>query len=624
MAKLIEDYGLIGDCETAALVSRAGSVDWLCWPRFDSGALFAALLGSRDNGHWSIAPCAPEPRVRRRYRGNTLILETTFETIDGTATLIDFMVLRDRGTSHLIRIVQGERGRVKMMTELVLRFDYGAVVPWVTRLDDGSLQAIAGPDMVVLYAETPIEADGFRHRGEFFVSAGERVAFSLRYGPSYLPVPPMIDAVDALKVTQAGWEEWASTCSACGDRSELVLRSAITLKALTYRPTGGIVAAATASLPEALGGVRNWDYRYCWLRDATFTLMALMNAGFHQEAAAWRAWLRRAVAGDPAQVQIMYGLAGERRLDEWILPWLPGYEGSNPVRIGNAAAGQLQIDIYGEVLDALYQASVLGLGDVHSDWDLQRALLEHLAAIWKEPDDGIWEVRGERRHFTYSKVMAWVAFDRAMKSVENYRLPGPVDTWRAVRDEIHREVCEKGFDAARGAFVQSYDSNALDASALLFPLVGFLPPSDPRVNSTVAAIERDLMEGGLVLRYRHDSTDDGLPGNEGAFLACSFWLVDNYVLLGRLEEARVLFNRLLSLRNDLGLLAEECDTETGRMLGNFPQAFSHVALINSAHNLWERDKPAEKRSGLSRVLHGENGNRRMTRADAFLPDAKST
>jgi GH15 family glucan-1,4-alpha-glucosidase len=597
MTKLIEDYGLIGDCETAALVSRAGSVDWLCWPRFDSGAVFAALLGGADNGHWSIRPSDPAPRVHRRYRGNTLILETTFETAGGSVTLTDFMPLRERGTSHLIRIVRGQRGQVKMTTELMLRFDYGAVVPWVTRLDDQNLQAIAGPDMVVLYAETPIDADGFRHRGDFTVAAGEQVAFSLRYGPSYLPAPPAIDALEALEVTQAAWERWSSPCGQSGNCSEEVLRSAITLKALTYRPTGGIVAAPTTSLPEALGGVRNWDYRYCWLRDATFTLMALMNAGFHQEAAAWRAWLRRAVAGDPAQVQIMYGLAGERRLDEWLLPWLPGYKGSNPVRIGNAAAGQLQIDIYGEVLDALYQASVLGLGDVHVDWDLQSALIQHLVAIWKEPDDGIWEVRSERRHFTHSKVMAWVAFDRAIKSVERYRLPGPADKWRAARDEIHREVCEKGFNATLGAFVQSYGSDALDASTLLIPLVGFLPPSDPRVKSTVAAIERDLTENGLVLRYRHDSTDDGLPGGEGVFLACSFWLVDNYVLLGRHEEARTLFGRLLSLRNDLGLLAEQYDAVSGRMLGNFPQAFSHIALINSAHNLWEREKPAEKRSG---------------------------
>jgi GH15 family glucan-1,4-alpha-glucosidase len=622
MAKLIEDYGLIGDCETAALVSRAGSVDWLCWPRFDSGAVFAALLGNADNGHWSIAPSDPDPAVRRRYRGNTLILETTFETVDGSVTLIDFMPLRERGTSHLIRIVQGLRGRVKMTTELVLRFDYGAVVPWVTRLDERSIKAIAGPDMAVLYAETPIEADGFRHRGEFFVSAGEQLAFSLRYGPSYLPVPPAIDALEALDVTEAEWEKWSSTCSERSDCSEYVLRSAITLKALTYRPTGGIVAAPTTSLPESLGGVRNWDYRFCWLRDATFTLMALMNAGFHDEAAAWRAWLRRAVAGDPAQVQIMYGLAGERRLDEWILPWLPGYEGSNPVRIGNAAAGQLQTDIYGEVLDALYQASVHGLGDIHDDWDLQCALVQHLVAIWKEPDDGIWEVRSGRRQFTYSKVMAWVAFDRAIKSVERYHLPGPVDMWRAVRDEIHREVCEKGFNAERRAFVQSYESDALDASALLIPLVGFLPPSDPRVKSTVAAIERDLTENGLVLRYRPENTDDGLPGGDGAFLACSFWLVDNLVLLGRRDEARALFDRLLSLRNDLGLLAEEYDAGKGRMLGNFPQAFSHITLINSAHNLWDREKPAERRSGhVPAPPHG--GVDQQEAADSPRPQRKS-
>jgi GH15 family glucan-1,4-alpha-glucosidase len=470
------------------------------------------------------------------------------------------------------------------------------VVPWITRLDEHSLQAIAGPDMVVLDTDVVLIADGYRHRGTFAVAAGETVTFSLRYGASYLSLPRAVDPLCALRATEAAWEVWSRQCKQGGECSEAVLRSAIILKALTYRPTGGIVAAPTTSLPESLGGMRNWDYRYCWLRDATFTLLALLTSGFHQEASAWRTWLRRAVAGAPSQVQIMYGIAGERRLDEWIVPWLGGYEGSRPVRIGNAAASQLQIDIYGEVMDALFQASV-GLHEHHVEWDLQCALVEHLEKIWEEPDDGIWEFRGERRHFTYSKVMAWVAFDRAVKSIERFGLAGPVDRWRAVRDGIHRQVCDKGFDARIGAFVQSYDSTALDASALLLPLVGFLPPSDPRIKSTVAAIERNLMEDGLVLRYRTEESDNGLVGREGAFLACSFWLVDNLVLLGRREEAQALFDHLLSMRNDLGLLAEEFDTRRGRMVGNFPQAFSHIALINSANNLWEHHKPAEQRSG---------------------------
>jgi GH15 family glucan-1,4-alpha-glucosidase len=599
MAKLIEDYGLIGDCETAALVSRDGSIDWLCWPRFDSGAVFAALLGDIDNGHWSIGPTDPAPRVSRRYRGNTLILETDFETAKGGVTLIDFMPLRSSGTSHLLRIVWGRHGIVQMNTEFVLRFDYGSIVPWITRLDDHSLQAIAGPDMAVLYAQAKIEADGYRHCGTFTVAAGQSVAFSLRYGASHLAPPHHIDPLEALKSTEAAWEKWSSQCKQRGECSEAVLRSAITLKALSYRPTGGIVAAPTTSLPETLGGIRNWDYRYCWLRDATFTLLALMTSGFHQEASAWRAWLRRAVAGDPAQVQIMYGIAGERRLDEWTVPWLSGYEGSRPVRIGNAAAGQLQIDIYGEVMDALFQASI-GLREHHSEWDLQCALMEHLEKIWQQPDDGIWEFRGGRRHFTYSKVMAWVAFDRAIKSVEQFGLAGPVGKWRDVRGQIHCQVCANGYDTTLGAFVQSYQSTALDASALLIRLVGFLPPSDPRVKSTVEAIERHLMEDGLVLRYRTEQTDDGLAGRDGAFLACSFWLVDNLILLGRRDEAQALFDRLLSLRNDLGLLAEEYDTHSRRMVGNFPQAFSHIALINSANNLWEHEKPVMQRSGHKR------------------------
>jgi GH15 family glucan-1,4-alpha-glucosidase len=607
MATLIEDYALIGDCETAALVSRDGSIDWLCWPRFDSGAVFASLLGTSDNGHWSISPVDPAARITRRYRRNTLILETDFETREGAATLIDFMPLRFQGgprhnTGHLIRIVRGRSGNFAMTTEFILRFDYGGIMPWVKRIARDTLMAVAGPDMVVLQSSIPMEPDGPRHRGSFTVTAGTDAVFSLGYGPSYQAPPAAIDPLAALEATQASWEGWASEFRECGVHSDAVKRSLITLKALTYRPTGGIVAAPTTSLPETLGGDRNWDYRYCWLRDATFTLLSLMTSGFHQEAVAWRGWLRRAVAGDPALVQIMYGLAGERRLDEWQVPWLKGYEGAGPVRIGNAAAGQLQLDIFGEVMDALYQASAAGLSDDHSEWDLQCALVEHLETIWQQPDEGIWEVRGGRRHFTYSKVMAWVAFDRAVKSVEEFGLPGPVERWRRLRTLIHREICRNGYNHEVGAFVQSYGSNELDASALLIPLVGFLPPSDPRVQSTIAAIERELMEDGLVLRYRPERTDDGLKTYEGAFLACSFWLVDNLVLLGRHEDARRLFERLLSLRNDVGLLAEQYDWSAKRMVGNFPQAFSHVALVNTANNLFnlsEQEKPAQRRSGRS-------------------------
>ncbi len=600
MAKPIEDYGMLGDCETAALVGRDGSIDWLCWPRFDSEAVFAALLGDAENGHWSVAPADADYRVSRRYRGDTMILETEFQVAGGVVTLIDFMPLRSHGTSHLIRIVRGLHGQVRMQTDFVLRFGYGRIVPWITRLGENTLKAIAGPDMVVLHADIALEADGYRHRGEFTVAGGDTVTFSLRYGASYQAPPPAIDPLEALEATEAAWKRWARQCRRRGKCSEDVMRSAITLKALTYHPTGGIVAAPTTSLPETLGGERNWDYRFCWLRDATFTLIALMSSGFHEEASAWRAWLRRAVAGDPAQVQIMYGIAGERRLDEGLVGWLPGYEGSRPVRLGNAAAGQFQIDIYGEVMDALFQASLAGLDQEYGDWDLQCALVAHLATVWDEPDEGIWEVRGGRRHFTYSKVMAWVAFDRAIKSVERFGFTGPLEEWRVLRDHIHQQVCEKGYDATLGSFVQSYGSTALDASALLIPLVGFLPPSDPRVKSTVDAVERGLTENGLILRYRTEDNVDGLSGHEGAFLACSFWMVDNLILIGRRDKARALFDRLLALRNDLGLLAEEYDTRQRRLVGNFPQAFSHVALINSAKNLWEAEKPAEKRSGHGR------------------------
>ncbi|TMJ66430.1 MAG: glycoside hydrolase family 15 protein, partial [Alphaproteobacteria bacterium] len=488
---------------------------------------------------------------------------------------------------------------VEMRTEFAIRFDYGSIVPWVTRRDN-SLRAVAGPDMVVLRTSVALKPRGRMHRGTFVVSAGETVAFVLGYGLSYLPVPEAIDPLAALAATEANWETWAKQCSPCGRYSNAVMRSLVTLKALTYRPTGGIVAAVTTSLPETPGGSRNWDYRICWLRDATFTLLALMNSGFYREADSWRQWLRRAVAGDPAQVQIMYGLRGERRLDEWEVPWLAGYEGAKPVRIGNAAATQLQLDIYGEVMDALFQGSRNGLPAEHAAWDLQATMIEHLETIWREPDEGIWEVRGGRQHFTHSKVMAWVAFDRAIKAIEQFGFKGPIQRWRRVRGQIHEQICEQGYNSQVGAFVQTYGSTVLDASALLFPLVGFLPPSDPRVKSTVEAIERHLMVGGLVLRYDPKRTKDGLQSREGAFLDCSFWLADNLILLGRYDDAKRLFEHLLSLCNDVGLLAEEYDTATGRMAGNFPQAFSHVSLVNTAHNLEKHDKPAEQRSGWKR------------------------
>ena len=598
MTLRIEDYAVIGDCETAALVGRDGSIDWLCWPRFDSGAVFARLLGAEANGFWTLQAASPNARISRHYRENSLILETNIETREGTATLIDFMPLRRNGASHLIRMIRGRSGKVAMQTKLAIRFDYGSIIPWVTRESDHSLRAVAGPDMVVLRSDIPVRPDQFSHRADLTVAAGETVSFVLGYARSFVTPPEPIDAKEALEETAQAWTKWASPGTDKGRYSDAIVRSLITLKALTYRPTGGIVAAVTTSLPERIGGSRNWDYRFCWLRDATFTLLALMNSGFYDEAKDWRAWLRRAVAGDPAQVQIMYGLAGERRLDEWEVPWLPGYEGSKPVRIGNAAASQRQLDIFGEVMDVLYQSSAKGLSSPEqAAWDLQRKLIEHLEDVWQKPDQGLWEVRGPPRHFTHSKVMAWVAFDRAIKTVEEFEFDGPVDRWRAIRDHIHAEVCRKAYNKKRGAFVQSYGSTQLDASALLIPLVGFLPPSDHRVRSTVAEIGRHLMHDGFVLRYDTRRTRDGLKGREGAFLACSFWYADNLVLVGRPDEARELFERLLSLRNDVGLLAEEYDVPTGRMVGNFPQAFSHVALINTAHNLARAEKPAEQRSG---------------------------
>jgi GH15 family glucan-1,4-alpha-glucosidase len=578
----IEDYALIGDCETAALVGRDGSIDWLCWPRFDSGACFAALLGSADNGRWIIGACDPAARVSRRYRQQTLILETEIATRDGAATMIDFMPPRQE-SSHIVRLICGKRGQLAMHTDLVVRFDYGQLVPWVTRLDDGALRAIKGPDMVVLRSPVPLHGQDFRTAGEFNISAGQTIAFVLTYGPSHLRPPAPIDPAEALARTEAFWCSWASRARPTSQWSDPIVRSLLTLKALTHRPTGAIVAAPTTSLPERMGGQRNWDYRFCWLRDATFTLLGLMNAGYFDDARAWRQWLLRAVAGNADRAQIMYGVCGEHRLHEWEAPWLDGYNGAKPVRIGNAAAEQLQIDVFGEVIDALYHGRRGKLSADAGGWDLQQSLLNHLETIWQEADHGIWEMRGERQYFTHSKVMAWVAFDRAIKMVEQFHADGPVDRWRAVQSKIHEEVCRYGFNPDIGAFTQAYRSKHLDASALLIPLVGFLPPQDPRVRSTVEAIQRHLLFDGLVMRYDTEAKIDGLPPGEGVFLPCSFWLVDNLFLLGRRGEALALFERLLSLRNDLGLLAEEYDPRSKRLLGNFPQALSHIALVNTAY-----------------------------------------
>jgi GH15 family glucan-1,4-alpha-glucosidase len=613
MSSRIEDYALIGDCETAALVSANGSIDWLCWPRFDSGACFAALLGDPGNGRWRIAPVVDPAldipaggtgtdanvRTKRHYRHNTLILETEFTMADGSAAVvIDFMPLREgRASSHLVRLVVGKRGTVPMRTELIVRFGYGGWVPWVTQSETGDLLAIAGPDMLLLRTPVELRGEDLTTVGDFTVSAGQQVPFVLTYAPSHLPIPEAVDAGEALLSTEEFWQSWADACKSPEQHYDIVMRSLITLKALTYAPTGGIVAAPTTSLPEQLGGPRNWDYRFCWLRDATLTLLALMNAGYYDEARAWRDWLLRAAAGSPAQMQIMYGIAGERWLAEREVPWLGGYEGSKPVRIGNAAAGQLQLDVYGEVMDALHQARTGGLQDLEAAWRFQCALLTHLESEWREPDEGIWEVRGGRQHFTYSKVMAWVAFDRGVKTIETFGLEGPVDKWRRIRAEIHEEVCRRAFNPNLGAFAQCYDSDLLDASALLIPQVGFLPPEDVRIQGTIAAIEQRLLRDGLVLRYDTAATDDGLPPGEGAFLPCSFWLADSYILVGRPADAQRLFQRLVGLSNDVGLLSEEYDIGAQRLVGNFPQAFSHIALVNTAHNIAHAMKPCEQRSG---------------------------
>jgi GH15 family glucan-1,4-alpha-glucosidase len=590
----IEDYAMIGDCHSAALVGRDGSVDWLCWPRFDSPACFAALLGTPENGRWLMAPLDAPSKVSRSYRPDTLVLETEFQTETGTATVVDFMPATD-GQANLVRIVFGRSGQVRFYTELVLRFGYGSIVPWVSRADDGTIHAIAGPERVVLHTPVALYGEDLKTVGEFVVNAGQSVPFVLSQGPSFEnPVGP-IDPFKELEATTEFWRQWCSRCPGVGPWTGIVKRSLITLKALTYAPTGGIVAALTTSLPERLGGSRNWDYRFCWLRDATFTLLAFMHLGYYEEARTWRDWLIRAIAGSPHQVQILYGVGGERWLPELVIPWLPGYENSSPVRVGNAAAQQLQIDVYGEATDAMFQARKGGMPGSPRGRALRDVILEHLAAAWHEPDEGIWEIRGQRQHFVYSKVMAWVAFDRAASDEE-----AETDLrqqWREIADQIQAEICEYGFDSELNSFVQAYGSKHLDASLLLLPLVGFLPPDDPRMRGTIRAIEKTLLiQDEFVLRYESERGIDGLPAGEGAFFACSFWLVDNYLLQGRYEEAQKLFERLVSRCNDVGLLAEEFDPLTGRMLGNFPQAYCHVGIINSALNLTRQRGPAEGRS----------------------------
>jgi GH15 family glucan-1,4-alpha-glucosidase len=594
VTQLIEDYALIGNNATAALVGRNGSIDWLSFPRFDSGACFAALLGSHENGHWTIEPKAERPTIQRRYRPGTLVLETEFSTPEGTVVLVDCMDIRGEH-QDVLRLVRGVRGRVQMRMELVIRFEYGTVIPWVSRISEGVLSAVAGPDQITFSTPVPLRGEDLKTRAEFVVEAGHEIPFSLTWCHSYGSDPALPDVASAVENVTRSWQKWSSKYKQPGPWSEAVLRSLITLKALTHDKTGGIVAAATTSLPEEIGGPRNWDYRFCWLRDSTFTLYALMEAGFIDEAKAWRDWLLRAVAGSPDQMQIMYGVAGERRLTEFELPDLPGYEGSQPVRIGNAASEQLQLDVYGEVLDAFYQARRKGMSRLDVAWNLERALVKHIEKIWGKPDDGIWEVRGKRRHFVHSKVMAWVAVDRAVRTMQEFGEDGPLESWMRLRADIHDEVCRFGFSQEIGSFVQYFGGKDLDASLLMLPLVGFLPPEDPRIQGTVAAIEKHLMNHGFVARYDTRTAVDGVPGAEGVFLACSFWLVDNYVLQHRYDEARDLFERLLAIRNDVGLLSEEYDPRERRQLGNFPQAFSHLALVNSAHNLGEA-KPAKQRA----------------------------
>ena len=593
LSSRIEDYALIGDCETAALVGRDGSIDWLCWPAFDSDACFAALLGTRSNGRWLIAPAEDVTQLSRRYWDNTLILETRFETANGTVAVIDFMPPRGEA-SDIVRLVRGVAGKVKLRMELLLRFGFGADIPWVKRAEDGALLAICGQDMTVL--RTPVKTRGqdMTTVAEFEVSEGEVIPFVLTYGPSHLPLPKPIDPAQALQDTEDFWIEWCSRCTYQGESRDLVMRSLITLKALTYAPTGGIVAAPTTSLPEKLGGARNWDYRFCWLRDATFTLLALMNSGYTEEASAWHNWLLRAVAGSPANMQIMYGIMGQRRLLEWEAGWLPGYEGAQPVRVGNAAHAQLQLDVYGELIDAFYQSRLAELQLDEGSWALARTIVEHVGEVWEEPDHGIWERRGPPKHYVFSKVMTWVAIDRAVKGAERFGFDAPLERWRGLRDAMKRDICEKGFDAAQNSFVESYGSQLLDASILLLPAVGFLPASDPRIRGTIAAIERHMMRDGFVLRHDPREISDEKQPIEGAFLACTLWLADAFVLAGEMDKAQSLFDRIVAVANDLGLLAEEFDSGPGRQTGNFPQALTHIALINTAHNLSDAKRASEK------------------------------
>jgi GH15 family glucan-1,4-alpha-glucosidase len=590
MAGAIEDYGLIGDLQTAALVGRDGSVDWLCLPRFDSPACFAALLGDAENGRWLLAPRAGGDCTNRRYRGDTLILESTWETDTGTVRVLDLMPPRGEA-ADVVRIVEGVTGRVPMRSELTLRFDYGHIVPWVRQVD-GELAAVAGPDAVWLRSPVRLEGRDRATHAEFEVAAGDRVPFVLTYAASHLPRPHPVDPEQALTGTESFWTDWIARCSYDGEWTDAVRRSLLTLKALTHAPAGGIVAAATTSLPEALGGSRNWDYRYCWLRDATFTLQALLGSGYEKEARAWREWLLRAVAGDPADLRIMYALDGSRRIPEYELPWLSGYAGSGPVRVGNAAAAQFQLDVWGEVLDGLHWSRTSGLTPDEDAWSLQKALLDFLEGHWADPDNSLWEVRGDRRPFVHSKVMAWAGLDRGVQAVERFGLDGPVDRWRKLRQEVHDDVCAHGYDPDRGTFTQYYGSTGLDAALLLLPRVGFLPPDDPRIVGTVEAVQRELSQDGLLLRYHPDADGgvDGLAGHESPFLACSFWLADALSLMGRQQQARQLFERLLGLRSDLGLLSEEYDTRAGRQVGNTPQAFSHVGLVNTASQLSGADR----------------------------------
>jgi len=602
MPSAIEDYAMIGNCKTAALVGRDGSMDWLCLPRFDSDACFAALLGAPEHGRWQIAP-VDKHEVKRRYREGTLILETQVKTKEGAATLIDFMPIGSDGP-EVIRIVRGDRGRVHMRMDLTIRFDYGRTVPWMTRRNGASL-AIAGPHMVVLRSSVPVRGEDLRTVSEFTVDAGKTLHFSLKYASSFERAPSAATPNSALRKTEAFWRRWISRCKYHGPWAEVVQRSLITLKALIYEPTGGMVAAPTTSLPEFLEGKRNWDYRYCWLRDATFTLLALLHAGYEQEACRWRDWLVRSVAGSADQTQIMYGVAGERMLPEWKIPWLPGYLGASPVRIGNAASEQLQLDVFGEVADVLHQNTCFTKQRPRPDFSLRPVLIDHLEQIWREPDHGIWEVRGPKQHFTHSKVMAWVAFDRAVKTVERFRLDQPVERWREIRDSIHKDVCKFAYDPGLGSFVQAYGSKEMDAALLLLPLVGFLPPSDPRIRGTVQRIEQDLLRDGFVMRYQTERVEDGLPAGEGAFLPCSFWLADVYQLMGRHSDAKRLLKRLLKLQNDVGLLSEEYHPLKKRLLGNFPQAFSHVALVNTIINLNATKTPAKQRSSGNHVARRE-------------------